>query len=451
MTICEICKREFKSKKGLGYHLSIAHQMTYREYFDIYLKTETDGICLVCGKETPFARNGYKECCSSKCTCLHRYGVEHNSQIPEVKARMHTPEAHQKVKETNLKKYGVKSQFQRAEVREKANIASHSEEAKAKIRKTCLEKYGVDSPLKIEEIHSKGVEASKTKETKDKIKQTCLDRYGVSCGLQTSIAKERAQSEGAKLKRVKSIKKTNLNRYDVEWPAQNKESFEKQKQTNLERYGSEYLIQTEKSIQTKIKNKQNTISKYENNNFISRQHLIEKYGQGWLSLNRPNIKENNITFLESKYESTIQDYYNRETGPCSKQQQELKDFLKSFYNRVLRFNFRRAIYPYELDIYIPDLNLAIEYNGLYWHSTMHKEPDYHLKKSLLCREKGIRLIHIYEFEDLTEQTQLLKNLILGIDDYPKDDFNKNNLIDNIPEPEVIYNEHYIIYGAGKIK
>lgn len=109
------------------------------------------------------------------------------------------------------------------------------------------------------------------------------------------------------------------------------------------------------------------------------------------------------------------------------------------------------ISPYELDIYIPDLSIAIEVNGNYWHSVEEGcSKDYHLMKSLLCREKDIRLIHIYEFEDIEEQKQLLKNLILGIDNYPKNDFNKNNLIENIPKPEIIYKDRYTIYGAGPL-
>ena len=75
--------------------------------------------------------------------------------------------------------------------------------------------------------------------------------------------------------------------------------------------------------------------------------------------------------------------------------------------------------------------------------------SYHLEKSLLCRNNHIRLIHIYEFENFEEQKQLLKDLILGIDNYPKNDFNKNNLITNIPEPEIIYQDNkYTVYGAG---
>ena len=90
--------------------------------------------------------------------------------------------------------------------------------------------------------------------------------------------------------------------------------------------------------------------------------------------------------------------------------------------------------------------------GTYWHSIKNnKNIDYHLNKSLLCRQLGIRLIHIYEFESYQTQLQLLKDLILGIDNYTKNDFNKNNLIKKITNSEIIYNDgNNIIYDAGKL-
>lgn len=139
-----------------------------------------------------------------------------------------------------------------------------------------------------------------------------------------------------------------------------------------------------------------------------------------------------------------------ETGSFSKYESNLVKFIEEFYDFEIIQN-RKICDKYFLDIYLPKLNLAVEYNSNYWHSYPRKEKDYHLKKSLQCREKNIRLIHIYEFEDFDRQKQLLKNLILGQDNYPKNDFNKNNLINNIPEPEVIYqNDKYIIYGSGKL-
>ena len=116
-------------------------------------------------------------------------------------------------------------------------------------------------------------------------------------------------------------------------------------------------------------------------------------------------------------------------------------------------NDRRILYPKELDVYLPDYNIAVEYNGNWFHSIEARtSKDYHLKKSLACREKNIRLIHIYEFEDFDKQMQLLKDLLLGVDNYPKDDFNKNNLIKNIPKPELIYQDSKVhIYGAGRLE
>ena len=53
----------------------------------------------------------------------------------------------------------------------------------------------------------------------------------------------------------------------------------------------------------------------------------------------------------------------------------------------------------QLDFYIPKKNLAIEFNGDYWHSTnAGKDKNYHLNKTQLCQEKSIRLIHIFEYE-----------------------------------------------------
>ena len=66
----------------------------------------------------------------------------------------------------------------------------------------------------------------------------------------------------------------------------------------------------------------------------------------------------------------------------------------------------RIIKPYEIDILIPSINLGIEYNGSYWHSL--KEPDYHQFKTDLCREYGIQLFQVADYEDL----DIWKSMIL---------------------------------------
>jgi len=62
-------------------------------------------------------------------------------------------------------------------------------------------------------------------------------------------------------------------------------------------------------------------------------------------------------------------------------------------------NNRSLIKPYELDIVLLDLKIAIEYCGLYWHSELNgKNRYYHLNKLEACISKGFQLITIFEDE-----------------------------------------------------
>ena len=127
----------------------------------------------------------------------------------------------------------------------------------------------------------------------------------------------------------------------------------------------------------------------------------------------------------------------------SEKEIKLLNSVNSAYKGLVQHNVRNIIPHLELDIYILDLKLAIEFNGLKWHSIENgMDRDYHLNKSLECRKLGIRLIHIYEFENFSSQLDLLNQFLLGQDNYPKNDFNKNNLIENIPKSEIIYQSKY---------
>ena len=59
---------------------------------------------------------------------------------------------------------------------------------------------------------------------------------------------------------------------------------------------------------------------------------------------------------------------------------------------------RDIIKPYEIDIFIEDLKIGIEYNGIYWHSDKFKNNNLHYNKLMLCKDNGIKLIQIFEDE-----------------------------------------------------
>lgn len=103
-------------------------------------------------------------------------------------------------------------------------------------------------------------------------------------------------------------------------------------------------------------------------------------------------------------------YWNQTS---SNQQREVEEFIKRLGFDIIVRN-RTIIKPLELDIYIPEKQLAIEYCGLYWHTSEYKEPDYHKNKTDLCEEQGIRLITIFSDEWINNRTLVeskLKNLL----------------------------------------
>lgn len=85
----------------------------------------------------------------------------------------------------------------------------------------------------------------------------------------------------------------------------------------------------------------------------------------------------------------------------SKGETEIVEYLKNLLPEETIIERDRSVLENkkELDIYLPNYNLAIEFDGLLWHCEKYnKDRFYHLEKTELCKEKGIRLVHIFEDE-----------------------------------------------------
>ena len=108
-------------------------------------------------------------------------------------------------------------------------------------------------------------------------------------------------------------------------------------------------------------------------------------------------------------------------GGTSIAETEIFNFIQAILpNELILKNNKNIIYPYELDIFIPSRNFAIEHNGLLWHSNdiNHDRVDkfYHLTKTNMCKKNNIKLLHIFEDEWLYKK-EIVKNRIghiLGI-------------------------------------
>jgi len=87
----------------------------------------------------------------------------------------------------------------------------------------------------------------------------------------------------------------------------------------------------------------------------------------------------------------------------SSHEKQVREFLD---NKNLKYvsNFRGFKDVKEVDIINHEMKIGIELNGLYWHSDLHKDKNYHLKKTEVMNKLGYRLIHVFEDEWLEKRS-----------------------------------------------
>ena len=212
---------------------------------------------------------------------------------------------------------------------------------------------------------------------------------------------------------------TNLERYGVEYTTQTKNMIDKTSGTKLERYGDQKYNNQDKSKETCLERygveyaAQDTsnINKTQANKEIIYPQLRDK---DWL------IEENktkSVTTISEELGCTYRTVYlyfdkygiemNSFHSTYSKAQTEVFEYVSSIYNGIIIQNDRTAIGPKELDIYLPDINFGIEYNGMYWHS---EDSNRHLDKLNLCKKEGINLVQIWDHE-WNNKREIIKSII----------------------------------------
>ena len=333
---------------------------------------------------------GYVDFCSVKCaqtnsktkekikqTNINKYGVDNVSKLDNIKEKKKTTlkknykvdsplqskKIQDKVKDTNLKKFGCENVSQNEDIKEKkieTNLKNNkvkypiqSQIIKDKIQSTIKRKYKVDNISQSEEIKQKKVD-------------TVNNHYGVDNPFQADVIKDK-------------IKETNIKKWGYEFPIQNSTIKRKIATTNLNKYGNICSLHSPK---------QKAIHKKELYN-----KMVHKLNLFNLKLN-VSLKNYNGTFKNSQikgisnyiyYDLTCKKCNNvfkshlaegnipicRKCNPIlsgtSLAEKEIYEYIKTLTKEVLNNN-RNIINPLELDIFINKYNFAIEYNGLYYHS-----------------------------------------------------------------------------------
>ncbi len=359
MILDDKVKIKLKGNNKLPYYRSIGYDTTKEDVFikiNDLLPTSTTMVnvkCDFCEKESIIKyKNYYKNIHGHK---INKYAC----------SRVCSSE---KIRLTTIEKYGVEH-------------ISHSDIVNNKKIATNLKKYGCEYTCQSEAV-------------KNKIKKTNLDKYGVDNVFKSDLIKEQ-------------IKKTNLDKYGVEYYVESHKFIEnihihldKSKETYMSKYGVDHITKCNifRSIHDICIN-ENYI-RYLNNS-ISLFNCDKGHTFEINSDNYRGRKINNIPLC------TV---CNPIGDSQSIKEKDFFKYIKSIYSGEIIQSYRDKL---EIDIYLPELNIGFEFNGLYWHSEKFKEKNYHLDKTNYFKEKGIRIIHIWE-DDWTFKQDIIKSQISNL-------------------------------------
>lgn len=332
-------------------------------------------------------------------------------------------------KETNIKLFGTPHALQNHNIKNKQ-------------AQTNIDRYGYNTPLLNSDV-------------KQKIDETNLERYGTCNIASSNIIKERA-------------KKTNLIKYGHEFSFQSSVIKDKSRQTCIDRYGTEYYQQSDI---WKYKTNQHNLIKYGTKTFFESE-IYRDFKSDYLVNMRKNRLEQKLPDYEImsdlKTITSVEHHVfkhtvcgtefshhahtrNRHAIKCPKCfntqsvfEIELKEFISSIYSGTIIHNDRSVLKSLELDIYLPDIKIAFEVNGIYWHSDKFKDKKYHQEKHLECANNEIRLISIFE-DEMVHKKELIYSRINNMINNSVPVYARKCTVHEIPYSESIdyLNENHI--------
>jgi hypothetical protein len=249
----------------------------------------------------------------------------------------------------------------------------------------------------------------------ESVKKYYTEKYGVDHLFKTDKFKN-------------NIKNTFKEKYGVDNPFKSKEIKDKIKETNLLKFGETNWLKVPENRE-KISNKI-----IENNKIIREEKILNnkipieiieylKNQKVIINCNKCNNKsEFSISFFNKKIK--IQENPCLTCNPLlrsvSKGEIELFNFIESIYKGNIIKNDRKILEGKEIDIYLPDLMMAFEFNGIYYHSEIFKEKKDCLSKKKLLSDKSINLIVVWE-DDWEQKKEIIKSRIKSL-------LNQNNRI-----------------------
>jgi hypothetical protein len=321
-----------------------------------------------------------------------------------------------------------------------------------KRKQTCIDKFGVDNPKKSTQVIEKeklniknkwGDHFMKSKVVQDKFKNTMISNWGVEWSQQSDVIKEKSkitwQNNQEKQSIIELRRQSLINKSQEEKDVINQKKFdtisnnfgtyqnfiqhrlEAIKSVSLENYGVEHHFMSPEVIEKRVQSYKSNIIEKIKRELPQNLKLLNKRGN-------QNSTDSVLEFSCSKCDKIF--LINRQlfvfrknsnTEIClvcnpnlsgkSRRELEILKFISENYQDEIISN-THSIINGELDIYLPQLKLAFEFNGLYWHSELYKDKYYHQNKTKDCLKNEIQLIHIWE-DDWDFKKPIVQSIILN--------------------------------------
>ena len=369
--ICKECGGgPFKNQNAMSAHLR-GHKIKPKDYYLKHIDPSA-GHCKVCGTGEPEflgLDKGFRTYCCAKCmnadskaifkdanakraaTLLAKTGYANAMQNPEVAKKSAA-----RSKEALEKKYGVSNANYIPGVKEKqsANNVMHKIPIRMKQQASLIKSIGVDNPFK-------------SKAIMDKVVANRIERTGFANPMQNPDVQKKAAAT------YKENHDTNI------LSGSSLESFIKQTayEQDLAKRLAEYSCK---------------LLYHENKRVI---FLCSRCG---------NVNDTYPQWRNGFIDEDPCIYCHPTARTRSNDEEKIGEFVRSICEEDILFN-DHTVLPnnQKLDIYIPSKHIAIEYDGVYFHSSKFiDDPNYHLKKTEECAKQGIRLIHVFSDEWLAK-------------------------------------------------
>lgn len=283
--------------------------------------------------------------------------------------------------------------------------SSNHKKTRDKCKKTCIENWGVanvsmsiDIKKKKENYFSRKYGHS-TYLQSENIKQSMIEKWGVDNPFKSKEIQEK-------------ISQTNFQKYGNKCPLLSKEIIEKTKKTNIEKWGVDHYSKTE--------DWKNKIKSINDSRYIDSLYLPDNYQfiskQGFNNIIKHNDCNNQFE-IQTQLIRLRKNCNVEICKHCNKvnhfAENNLYEYITNIYSGEVIRTYRDGL---EIDVYLPALKIGFEFNGLYWHSELFKDIDYHKNKTIFFERKGIKIIHIWE-DDWIEKRDIIESIIksnLGI-------------------------------------